>query len=165
MGHCAARRAHHCCGSVSEHCWGPWNTPQGQQEAATTTNHNKHQPYLGQLPPFFIPGECCQILATWPLCGKDSQALLWQCFKTLLGTMEHITKAAEGSYNRQSQQTSAIPRPTAPFFHSWRVLSNIGKVAIVRQGEPSIVVAVFQNIARDHGTHHKGSRSRRQLQP
>src|SRR5210317_963026 len=42
-----------------------------------------------------------------------------------------------------------------PFFHSWRVLSNIGKWAIVRQGEPTIVVAVFQNIARVHGRHHK----------
>ena len=31
------------------------------------------------------------------------------------------------------------------------------------QGEPTIVVAVFQNIARVHGKHHKGSR--RQLQP
>src|SRR6056300_546713 len=77
--------------------------------------------------------------------------------------MEHTTKAAEGSYNRQSQQTSAIPMPTAPFFHSWRVLSTIGKRAVVRQGEPTIVVAVFQIIARVHGTHHKGSR--RQLQP
>src|SRR5210317_1831092 len=71
--------------------------------------------------------------------------------------------AAEGSYNRLSQQTSAIPRPDAPFFHSWRVLSNIGKWAIVRQGEPTIVVAVFENNARGHGTCHKGSR--RQLQP
>src|SRR5210317_1695674 len=77
--------------------------------------------------------------------------------------MEHTTRIAEGSYNRQSQQTSAIPSPTAPFFHSWRVLANIGKWAIVRQGEPTIVVAVFQYIARVHGTHHK--HSRRQLQP
>ena len=77
--------------------------------------------------------------------------------------MEHTTKAAEGSYDRQSQQTSAIPGPTAPFFPSWRVLANIGKWATVRQGEPTIVVAVFQNIARVHGTHYKGSR--RQLQP
>src|SRR5210317_1275820 len=77
--------------------------------------------------------------------------------------MEHTTRIAEGSYNRQSQQTSAIPSPTAPFFHSWRVLANIGKWAIVRQGETTIVVAVFHNIARLHGTHHKGSR--RQLQP
>ena len=43
------------------------------------------------------------------------------------------------------------------------MLSNVGKWAIVRQGEPTIVVAVFHNIARLHGTHHKGSR--RQLQP
>src|SRR5210317_2218706 len=71
--------------------------------------------------------------------------------------MEHTTKAAQGSYNHQSQQTTAIPRPTAPFFHSWRVLSNIGKWAIVRQGEPTIVVAVSQNIAGVHGTHHKGN--------
>ena len=90
--------------------------------------------------------------------------MLWQCFNTLLGSMEHTTKATEGSYSRQSPQTSAIPWPTAPFFHScWRVMSSIGKRAIVRPGEPTIVVAVFQIIARVHGTHHKGSR--RQLQP
>src|SRR5210317_1138396 len=71
--------------------------------------------------------------------------------------MEHTTKAEECSQNHQSQQTSAISRPTSPFFHSWRVLSNIGKWAIVRQGEPKIVVAVSQNIARVHGTHHKGN--------
>src|SRR6056300_461550 len=51
MGHCETRRANHCCGSVSKHTLGPWNTPQRQQKAATTANHNKHQPYLGQLPP------------------------------------------------------------------------------------------------------------------
>src|SRR5210317_1093536 len=77
--------------------------------------------------------------------------------------MEHTTKAAEGSYDRQSQQTSAIPRPTAPLFPSWRVLANIGKGAIVGQAEPTIVVAVIRDIARVHGTHHKGSR--RQLRP
>src|SRR5210317_1427487 len=158
MGHCEARIAHHCCVSVSEYCWGPWNTPQRQKKAAKTTNHNKHQPYLGQLPPFFIPGECCQILENGPLCGKESPPLLWQCLRTLLGSMEHTTRAARGSHNHPSQQTSAIPRPTAPFFHSWRVLSNIGKWAIVRQGEPTIVVAVSQNIAGGHGTHHKGRR-------
>src|SRR5210317_224592 len=96
MGHCETRRANHCCGSVSKHTLGPWNTPQRQQKAATTTNHNKHWPYLGQLP---------------------------------------------------------------PFFHSWRVLSSIGKWAIVRQGEPTTVVAVFQIIARVHGTHHKGNKT------
>src|SRR5210317_599608 len=52
-GHCETRRANHCCGSVSYHCQGPWNTPQRQQKAATTANHNKHQPYLRQVPPFF----------------------------------------------------------------------------------------------------------------
>src|SRR5210317_428445 len=95
----------------------------------------------------------------------ESQPLLCWCHKTLLGSREHTTKkVAEGSYNRQSQQTSAIPRPTAPLFPSWRVLSNIGKWAmIVRHGEPTVVVLVSQNIARAQGTHHKGSR--RQLQP
>src|SRR6056300_1340414 len=165
--------------------------------------------------------------ANGPLLGKESQPLLWQCLKSLPGSMEHTTKAAEGSYNRQSQQTSAIRRPTAPlfsflesvvkywqtghcetrranhccrsvsnhyhapsntpqsqqkaattanhnkhqpylgqlppFFHSWRVLSNTGKWAIVRQGEPTIVVAMSQDIARVHGTHHQGST--RPLQP
>ena len=97
---CETGRANHCCGSVSIHCLGPWNTPQRQQKAATTTNHNKHQPYLGKLP---------------------------------------------------------------PFFHSLRVLPSIGKWATVRQGEPTIVVAVFQYIARAHGSHHK--HTRRQLEP
>ena len=41
--------------------------------------------------------------------------------------------------------------------------ARIGKWATVRQGEPTIVVAVFQNIARVYISHHKGSR--RQLQP
>src|SRR6056300_935413 len=100
MGQCEARRANHCCGSVSIHCWGPWNTPQCQQRAATTANHNKHQPYLGQLP---------------------------------------------------------------PFFHSWKLETKLRKSTIVRQGGPSIVVAVSQITARVHGTHHKGSRM--QLQP
>src|SRR5210317_1759891 len=78
--------------------------------------------------------------------------------------MEHTTKAAEGSYSRQSQQTyQPYLGQLPPFLHSWRVLSNIGKWAIVRQGEPTIVVSVSQNIARVHGTQHKGSR--RQLQP
>src|SRR6056300_1734163 len=99
MSHSETRRANHCCGSVLEFCWGPWNTPQRHQKAATTTNHNKHQPYLRQLPPFFIPG---------------------------------------GFY-------------------------EVCKWAIVWQGEPTIVVAVFQIIARVHGTHHKGTR--RQLPP
>src|SRR5210317_577419 len=53
MGHCETRRANHCCGSVSKHTLGPWNTPQRQQKAATTANHIKHQPYLGQLSPLF----------------------------------------------------------------------------------------------------------------
>src|SRR6056300_407012 len=99
MGQCEARRANHCCGSVSIHCRGPWNTPQCQQKAATTANHNKHQPYLGQLP---------------------------------------------------------------PFFHSWRVLANDGKWATVRQGEPTIVVAVLQYIAEVCGTHPNVSSMQRQ---
>src|SRR5210317_2496133 len=52
MGHCETRRANHCCCSVSIQCQGPWNTPQRQQKAAAIENHNKHQPYPGQLPPF-----------------------------------------------------------------------------------------------------------------
>src|SRR6056300_1924488 len=97
----------------------------------------------------------------------ERQPLLCWCHKTLLGSREYTTKkVAEGSYNRQSQQTSAIPRPTAPPFHCWRVLSNIGKWAIVRHGEPTIVVLVSQNIDRVQGTRHKeGSRSQLQLQP
>src|SRR5210317_1367940 len=76
----------------------------------------------------------CQILANGPLRDKESKPLLGQCLKTLLGSMGYTTKAAGGSCNRQSQQTSAIPRPTAPLFPSWRVLSNIGYWAIARQG-------------------------------
>src|SRR5210317_1915543 len=79
--------------------------------------------------------------------------------------MEQTTMTAAGSYTRQSQHAFAIiPGPTAPFFHSWRVLPNIGKWAIVRQGEPTIVVvAVYQNIARRHGANHNDSS--RQLHP
>ena len=79
--------------------------------------------------------------------------------------MEHTTKAAEkapatANHNKHQPYLGQL---LPPFFHSWRVLSNTGKWAIVRQGEPTIVVAVSQDIARVHGTHHKGSR--RQLQP
>src|SRR5210317_1011251 len=100
MGCPEARRANHQCGSVAKHCQGPGDTPGWQQKAATTANHNKHQPYLDQ---------------------------------------------------------------SAPFFHSWRVLSNTGKWAVVTLGEPTINVAVLQNIARGHGTHQDGSKG--QLQP
>ena len=80
------------------------------------------------------------------------------CFKTLLGSIQHTRKAAEGSYNHQSQHTVAISRPPPPLFDSPRVLTNIGKLTVVRQGQPTIVVAVFQNIARVHGTPLKGYR-------
>src|SRR5210317_96171 len=92
MGHCETRRANHCCGSASKHCQGPWGTPQRQQKAAATTaNHIKHQPYLGQLPPSF---HSWRVLAN--IGNKESQPLLWQCFKTLPRSMGHTTKAAEG---------------------------------------------------------------------
>ena len=84
------------------------------------------------------------------------------CFKTLLRSIQiqHTRKAAEGSYNHQSQHTVAISRPPPPLFDSPRprVLTNIGKLTVVRQGQPTIVVAVFQNIARVHGTPLKGYR-------
>src|SRR6056300_1433205 len=67
-------------------------------------------------PLFALPGECCQIVANGPLRDKESQPLLWQCINPMPRPMQHTTKAAEGSCNRQSQQTSAIPRPTAPLF-------------------------------------------------
>src|SRR6056300_1472729 len=41
---------------------------------------------------------------------------MWQNCKTLPGAMGHTRMAAKGSYNRQSQQTSAIPRPKCPLF-------------------------------------------------
>src|SRR6056300_205626 len=93
IGCCESRRANHCCGSASKHCLGPWNTPERHQVALANANHPKNLPYLGQLPPFFIPGE-----ESWP---------------------------------------------------------RIGKLAVVSQGEPTIVVAVPQNIAWGHGTHQK----------
>src|SRR5210317_1050091 len=92
MGHCETLSANHCCGSASKHCQGPWGTPQRQQKAAATTaNHIKHQPYLGQLPPSF---HSWRVLAN--IGNKESQPLLWQCFKTLPRSMGHTTKAAEG---------------------------------------------------------------------
>ena len=56
-----------------------------------------------------------------------------------------------------------MPRPPAPLFSILESLDRISKLAVVRQGEPTIVVAVFQYVARVHGRHQGGSR--RQLQP
>src|SRR5210317_909828 len=58
-----------------------------------------------------------KLLADFLLRKKVSQPLLWQCVSTLLlGSMEHTRDTPEGMYNRQSQQTSGISRPTAPLF-------------------------------------------------
>ena len=84
--------------------------------------------------------------------------MLWQCFITLLGSMEHTRMAAVGICHCQSQHTMAIPRPPAPPFLSIENVDKIGKLAVLRQGEATIVVLVLQIIAREHGTHHKGSR-------
>src|SRR5210317_106006 len=58
--------------------------------------------------------------------------------------MEHTRMAAVAIYHCQSQHTMAIPRPPAPLFSSLGGPDKVGALAVVRQGGPSIVVAVFQ---------------------
>ena len=73
------------------------------------TTHNTPGPYLfGHLPPFLTP-ECCQKWQMGLLWGKESQPLLWQCLKTLVGSIGNTRMATKGIYNPQSQYTMAIP--------------------------------------------------------
>ena len=93
--------------------------------ASANANHNKHHTYLILLPPFFPIWRVVAKLANWLLWGKECQPLLWQCLKTLLGSMEHTRKATIGICKCQSQQTSHIPDPPAPLFPIWRVVAKL----------------------------------------
>src|SRR5210317_1281764 len=89
------------------------------------------------------------------LCGKENQPLVWQCFLTLSGTTKHSTKTPTLISRHLPQHTVAIPLgSTAPIFDS-RVLPKMTNGLVVRQGEPTISVAVFPNIVRDNKTQHK----------
>src|SRR5210317_2307263 len=46
-----------------------------------------------------------------------------------------------------------FPPPPPPLFIPGESWQRIGKFPVARQGEPTIVVAVSQYIARAHGTH------------
>ena len=81
----------------------------------------------------------------------------------LLGSIANTRKATKGIYNRQSQYTMAIPPGSpAPLFGSW-ALPKVANGLVVRQGEPAIVVAVSQILARVHCKHKEGNK--RHLQP
>src|SRR5210317_1981982 len=75
--------------------------------------------------------------------------------------MEHTTKASTHSSRHLPQHTMTIPlgSPAPLFVFDSCVLPEMANGLVVRQGEPTIVVAVLQNIARGHGTHHKGINS------
>src|SRR6056300_197532 len=136
---------------------------KGSRKAPATANHNKHQPYLGQLPPFFH--SCWRVLSNtgkWAIGRQGEPTIVVAVPQNIArdhGTHHKCSRMSLASavHNKHQPYLGQLP----PFFHSWRVLSNTGKWAIGRQGEPTIVVAVPQNIARDHGTHHKGRRRER----
>src|SRR5210317_947658 len=87
------------------------------------TVHHGHTSCVA-CPLFFAP-ECCQKWQMSYLWDKESQTLLWQCFKSLLGSIANTRKATKGIYNRQSQYTMAIPPVSpAPFFLLLSVAKN-----------------------------------------
>src|SRR6056300_709917 len=70
---------------------------------------------LGSPAPFLAP-ECCQKWQMGLLQGKESQPLLWQCLKTLLGSIKQSTKTPIGISGHLPRHTMAIPLASpAPF--------------------------------------------------
>ena len=76
-------------------------------------------------PLFSFLESLAKLLAYFLLWEKESQPLLWQCLRMLLGSMEHTRKASGVRWSHQSHQTSAMPRPVAPFFP---FLENLAKL-------------------------------------
>src|SRR5210317_720599 len=77
------------------------------------TVHHGHTAWVITCPLFDYP-ECCQKWQMGLLPGKESQPLLWQYLKTLLGSIGNTRKATKGIYNRQSQYIMAIPLGSSP---------------------------------------------------
>src|SRR5210317_143838 len=76
-----------------------WKHKEGNKrhlQPPITVHHGQWPYLLGCLPPFLTP-ECCQ---KW-------QMGLWQCLKTLVGSIGNTRKATKGIYNHQSQYTMA----------------------------------------------------------
>src|SRR6056300_1300815 len=98
--------------------WQCFKTLMGSMEHNTNTSaaicqcQSQHTvaivPSIGSPAPFLTP-ECCQKWQMGLLWGKESQILLWQCFKTLMGSMEHNTNTSAAICQCQSQHTAAIP--------------------------------------------------------
>src|SRR5210317_671866 len=85
----------------------------GNTRMATKGIYNCQSQYimatpLGSSDPFLTP-ECCQKWQMGLLWGKESQQLLWQCLKTLVGSIGNTRMATKGIYNCQSQYTMATP--------------------------------------------------------
>ena len=110
-----------------------------QLQPPITSYHGHAQ---ASCPLFSFLESLAKLLAYFLLWDKEGQPLLWQCLRMLLGSMEHTRKASGVMWSRPSHQTSAMPRPVAPFFPSWRVLPNswhlfcCGRRLVFILGEP-----------------------------
>src|SRR5210317_1479450 len=85
---------------------------------------------LGSPDPFLTP-ECCQKWQMGLLWGKESQPLLWQCLKTLLGSLKHTStsKGPEDIYCTIPQHTMAIHRGMPALFLALLSVVKNGKWA------------------------------------
>src|SRR5210317_2067133 len=83
---------------------------------------------LGSPAPFLAP-ECCPKWQMGLLRGKESQPLLWQCLKTLLGSIKQSTKTPIGISGHLPRHTMTIPLGSPALFlahecwcfHNWQM--------------------------------------------
>ena len=101
---------------------------------------------------------------SWSYCGAGVMGKGFRRRNPEEASWSGVTREAPGGIcSRQSRHTMAMARPTAPFFLPGESCQTFGQFSVVGQGEPTIVVAVSQYIARVHGTHQGGTR--RHMQP
>src|SRR5210317_2156463 len=111
-------------------------------------------PFPPPPPPLFIPGESWQRIGKFPVARQGEPTIVVAVSQYIARV--HGTHKNDIRWHLTMPITTNISHTQAtcpPFFIPGESWQRIGKVPVVRQGEPAIVVAVSQYIARVHGTH------------